>query len=79
MRVFNISLCFQNKNIRYERAARDISSGPVAISPFTVIHFTPQRWQPDVTSRAIKIFIKILWLTCNWTIAQHGTASVGRA
>ena len=54
MRVFNISLRSQNKNIRYERAARDIQSRPVAISPFTVIHFTPQRWQPDVTSRAIK-------------------------
>ena len=38
------------------------------ISPLTAIHFTWPPEQPEITSRTIIIFIKILYLTCNWSI-----------
>ena len=54
--------------MRYSARLAGILKQQVAIFPITAIHFTWPPEQPGMTSRVIKNVIKILCLTCNWTI-----------
>ena len=62
--------------MRYSARLAGVLKQQVAIFPITAIHFTWPPEQPGMTSRVIKNFIKILCLTCNWTIA-YGTEGGG--